>query len=84
MTNEIKEFHNALREILADKVDTFILAEGENYTPHITLGVGSESKIEILREIVDQSQFSSPLLFTAKKFAMRLKGGKTHIIRNGL
>ena len=84
LTTELKEFHNALREFLKDKVDTFILAEGENYSPHITLGVGDENKSEELKEIVNKSQFTSTIVFTAKKFAMRLKDGKTHTITNGI
>lgn len=81
LTNKLKGFHNALRELLKNKVDVFILAEGANYTPHITLGVGNENQVEELKEIVYKSQFADPLIFTANKFAMRLKGGKTHIIK---
>lgn len=78
LTKELKNFHNELRDCLKDKSDTFFFAEGKNYTPHITLGVGNEKYTKELIEIVKSPRVST--IFSAKKLAMRLKGGKTHTI----
>ncbi|MBW3015773.1 2'-5' RNA ligase family protein [Candidatus Woesearchaeota archaeon] len=79
LSSRLKEFHGVLRDFLSDKVDTFTLAEGNNYTPHITLGTGLESKANELKMLVDNSNFSEH--FTVDKFGMRLLGGETYIIR---
>ena len=80
LTDELKEFHNNLRKLLKNKVDSFPSAEGNNYIPHITLGVGNEKQTKELKKIIEKSKFSESVSFIANKFAMRLKGGKIHHI----
>jgi len=81
LTKELRELHNELNKILKERVDTFNFAEGEDYTPHITLGNGKEEFVSELKEIVGGSKFVNPVNFVVNKFAMRLKEGKTQIIK---
>lgn len=77
---KLNAFHKEIRACVRNKVDIFLLAEGRNYTPHCTLGLGRPEKIKELRKLVVQSRKDKPITIVAKRFAMRLKGGKTKYI----
>ena len=77
----LRETHEELRRILKGRVDTFELAEGEHYTPHITIAVGKSEYEGELKRRIGASKFSVPSVFRMNKFGMRLKGDGLYIIR---
>ncbi|MBI4150921.1 hypothetical protein HY492_02235 [Candidatus Woesearchaeota archaeon] len=80
MNKQLRAFHNDVRKAVHGKVDTFLLAEGHNYHPHISLGNGRENKVKELRALVHASKKDKPITITARKMAMRLRKKSVHYV----
>ena len=78
--DKLQRFHNEIRLALENRVTTFSLAEGKYYTPHITIGTGKQEDEAKLKSRVNSTQNDNPIYFTAERFVMRLKGGRTRNI----
>lgn len=76
LNDELKKLHKDLVDSLNGKADTFLLAEQDKYTPHITIGVGKEIFGKELKKFVSKSGLESPIQIILEKAQMRMKGGR--------
>lgn len=79
-TENLWRMHKEVIQTLGERVDTFQLAEGDNYAPHITLGIVKKENLPEIRRIVQKSKKRPIVTTVATQLAMRFPDCRTKII----
>jgi len=80
VNKELRAFHSDVCNAVRTRVDTFSLAEGRNYHPHVSLGSGKNEKIKELKKLIARSRNAAPVTILAHRMAMRLSAKSVHYV----